>query len=83
MTVRAPEAELIVLEGDCPSEDAEMLLQRLLAAPAAIVDLQHCESLHAAVIQVLMAAEPTLRMPSTDTAVGGWLRGVLLPAVTG
>ena len=83
MTVRTAERELIVLEGECPSEEAEMLLQRLLAAPEAVVDLQRCESLHAAVIQVLLAAEPTLRLPPADTAAGNWLRAVLLPVITG
>jgi hypothetical protein len=82
MTVRTAERELIVLEGECPSEEAEMLLQRLLAAPEAVVDLQRCESLHAAVIQVLLAAEPTLRLPPADTTVGDWLRVVLLPVIT-
>jgi hypothetical protein len=82
MTVRTADAELIVLEGQCPSEEAEMLLQRLLATPAAVVDLQRCESLHAAVIQVLLAAKPTLQLPSSDTPVGRWLKAVLLPPVT-
>jgi len=82
MTVRTPEAELIVLEGTCPSEEAEMLLQRLLATPEAVVDLRRCESLHAAVIQVLLAAKPSLQLPPTDTALGTWLRALLLPPVT-
>lgn len=82
MTIRTAAPELIVVEGDCASEEAEMLLQRLLAAPAAVVDLQRCDSMHAAVIQVLLAAEPTLKLPATDTAMGNWLRAVLLPAVT-
>jgi hypothetical protein len=82
VTIRATDGESIVLEGDCPSEEAEMLLQRLLATPTAVVDLQRCESLHAAVIQVLLAAEPTLELPPTDTAMGHWLRAILLPAVT-
>jgi hypothetical protein len=82
MTVRTADGELIVLEGNCPSEEAEILLQRLLAARAAVVDLQRCESLHAAVIQVLLAAEPTLQLPAADTVLGKWLQAVLLPAVT-
>lgn len=82
MTVRTGEAEQIVLEGTCPSEEAEVLLQRLLATPEAVVDLQRCESLHAAVIQVLLAAKPNLQLPPMDTAVGRWVRAVLLPPVT-
>jgi len=83
MTVRTADAQLIVLEGACLTEEAEILLQRLLAAPAASVDLQRCESLHAAVIQVLLAAQPTLQLPPADTAIGKWLRAVLLPVVPG
>jgi hypothetical protein len=82
MTVRTGDAELIVLDGKCPSEEAEMLLQRLLATPEAVVDLQRCESLHASVIQVLLAAKPTLQLPPSDTPVGRWLSTVLLPHVT-
>ena len=82
MTVRTAEAELIVLEGKCPSEEAEVLLQRLLATPDAVVDLQGCESLHAAVIQVLLAGKPTLQLPPTDTVMGSWLRSLLLPHIT-
>ena len=66
MSVGVPERELIVLNGICGSEDAESLLQRLLAAPAATVDLRTCEGLHTAVLQVLLAAAPALRMPPGD-----------------
>jgi hypothetical protein len=77
VTLRAVDAHLIAVEGACRTEEAEILLQRLLAAPSATVDLQRCESLHAAVIQVLLAAEPTLQLPPADTAIGKWLRAVL------
>jgi hypothetical protein len=82
MTVRTADGDLIFLEGKCASEVAEVLLQRLLAAPEAVVDLRRCESLHAAVIQVLLTAKPTLQLPPTDTAIGKWLLSVLLPLVT-
>jgi hypothetical protein len=82
MTVRTAEGGRIVLEGQCPSEEAEMLLQRLLATPAAVVDLQLCESMHAAVIQVLLAAQPTLQLPPAESTLGEWMRSLLLPAVT-
>ena len=82
MTVRSSQREVIFLEGICSSEEAEILLQRLLATPTAIVDLQGCKSLHTAVLQVLLAAKPNLYLPA-DSAAGNWLRSVLLPAVTG
>jgi hypothetical protein len=66
MSVQMPQRDRIVLDGVCPSEDAETLLQRLLASPSAVVDLRSCQGLHTAVIQVLLAAEPTLHMPPPD-----------------
>lgn len=53
----------IALKGICPSEDAEALLQHLLASSAALVDWRACEAAHTAVIQVLLAAKPKLRGP--------------------
>ncbi len=47
---------VIVLEGHCPSGDAENLLQLLLSDPAAYVDWRTCEAAHTAVVQVLLAA---------------------------
>ena len=47
---------VIVLEGHCPSGDAENLLQLLLSDPVACVDWRTCEAAHTAVVQVLLAA---------------------------
>jgi hypothetical protein len=49
----------IELLGACTVEDAEILLQHLLAAPEASVDWRACESAHTAVIQVLLVAKST------------------------
>lgn len=46
----------IILAGTCPVEDAEPLLQMLLATPGAPVDWTQCRKLHTAVVQVLKAA---------------------------
>jgi hypothetical protein len=46
----------IELTGHCPVEEAETLLQHLLAMPGALVDWRGCESAHAALIQVLFVA---------------------------
>lgn len=70
MTVHTPGRDVFVLDGHCPSEDAERLLQRLLAVPSATVDLRQCQSLHTAVIQVLLAAAPSVRLPPRDSEVG-------------
>jgi hypothetical protein len=67
----------IELEGDCPSEDAEMLLQHLLTVPTASVDWRSCESAHTAVIQVLLAARPKLLGPPAGRALKDWVEPLL------
>jgi hypothetical protein len=69
MTVRRGENGTIYLEGACPVEDAEPLLQMLVAAPEAPVDWRQCEKPHTAVVQVLMAAGTVPLGPCGD----GWL----------
>ena len=48
------------LEGTCTVEEAEALLAWLQENPQGKVNLKGCEHLHAAVLQVLMAARPQL-----------------------
>ena len=67
----------IVLSDDCPSEDAEVLLQQLLALPSAAVDWRQCKSAHAAVVQLLMAAKRPLLGPPQ----GEFLRDLIEPAL--
>lgn len=73
MTIHLSADGVIELDGDCPSEEAETLLQHLLANPDATVDWRHCESAHGAVIQVLMASRPTLRGPPIGIALKKWV----------
>jgi hypothetical protein len=54
---------IVLLEGHCPSGDAEELLQALLSDPAASIDWRSCESAHTAVIQVLLAAQRDILGP--------------------
>ena len=77
MTVRVTASGTIVLEGTCPSEDAEGLLQQLLAHQPATVDWHACESAHTAVVQVLMAAKPTLLGPPAGTSLAKWVHPLL------
>lgn len=77
MTVRLTAQGEIVLEGACSSEDAEVLLQNLIAAPAARVDLRACESAHTAVIQVLLAANPNVLGPPAGAALRDWVYPIL------
>jgi len=61
MTVRATRTGAIELSGRCGAEDAEVLQQHLLAAPAITVEWTDCEQLHTAVLQVLLAGGPPMR----------------------
>jgi hypothetical protein len=63
----------ILLEGSCGSEDAESLLQLLLSMPGAVVDWQRCSMAHAAVLQVLLAARPTLRGTPRGEELARWV----------
>lgn len=58
-------------------DEAEGLLQWLQATPGAPVDLAACTHLHAANLQVLMAAAPTISAWPADDALAGWLRSAL------
>lgn len=56
MTVTIKGNGVIALTGTCPVEDAETLLQHLLASEHPKVDWTGCERAHTAVIQVLLAS---------------------------
>jgi hypothetical protein len=64
LTIVLHDAGTIRLIGVCPVDDAETLLQLLLANPTAEIDWRGCESAHAAVIQVLLVAKRPLRGPA-------------------
>ena len=69
----------VVLSGDCPLEDAEILVQRLIENGGAGVDWTQCEHAHTAVIQVLMAAKRPLKGPPS----GEFLKTQIDPALRG
>lgn len=56
MTVQLAHNGTVQLIGDCPAEDADILLQSLLEQPNGPVDWTACTSAHTAVIQVLLSA---------------------------
>lgn len=78
MTVRIATSGCIELVGACPGEDAEPLLQFLLADRAATVDWRGCRGAHTAVVQVLMAVAPKLLGPPADERLKDWVA----PAMT-
>jgi len=79
MSVSLSASGAITLEGACSSEDAEVLLQHLLGAPASMVDWRACESAHTAVIQVLLAARPGLLGPPLNPQLAQWVQPLLAP----
>lgn len=82
MSVRRTQDGTIVLQGHCPVEDAELLLQLVQETPAASLDWTRSVHLHTAVLQVIVAARPTLLGPCGDAWVGRWL-GIGLGARAG
>ncbi len=75
MSVRL-DGTIIRLEGRCHVEDAEPLLVLLQAEPGRIVDCVGAESLHTAVIQVLIAFGPPVRGETSDGFVRRWVAPV-------
>lgn len=73
MTVRRSEHGTLVLEGICPVEDAEVLLQLLQTGPAAALDWTKCRQMHTAVLQVILASGIVPQGPCGDALVRQWL----------
>ena len=77
MTVTIKGDGVVALTGSCPVEDAEALLQHLLASENAKVDWSACESAHTAVIQVLLASGITPRGDPRGIFLRDHVSGVL------
>lgn len=78
MTIALKTDGTIELIGSCPVEDAEVLLQHLLATPNAAIDWRGCEWAHTAVIQVLLVAKS---FPA-GTPTGPFLRDYVGPLLS-
>jgi hypothetical protein len=72
MSVRLADG-VIVLEGDCPVDEAEALLDLLLANPNAPVDWTGCNQLHTSVIQVLIVARRSMKGEPGNTFLRRWI----------
>ena len=83
MTVRRSDNGMLVLEGVCPVEDAEALLQLLQTEPAAALDWTRCRQMHTAVLQVILASGMIPRGLCGDALVRQWLAPKLLEAADG
>jgi hypothetical protein len=81
MTVRVAEDGKIVLAGNCLVEDAETLVRRLLADPAAEVDWCACDQAHTAVVQVLLACGRSIQGPPRAIFLRNWIEPLLAGSV--
>jgi hypothetical protein len=68
---------VVYLSGHCRVEDAETLAALLQPSEGVTVDISGCDSLHAAVVQVLLAFDA----PVVGAPVDPFLRNRLLPAL--
>ena len=73
MSVRLHDNGHILLEGHCPAEDAENLLQLLQINPGSPVDWTQCAYLHTAVLQVILAVRPARVGSCGDAWVRQWV----------
>lgn len=72
MTICRAADGTIVLDGACPVEDAEPLLQMLLATPQSPIDWSRCRKPHTAVVQILIAADRVPIGPCGDGWIAQW-----------
>ncbi len=76
MTVRR-DGDVIHLEGDCPVEDAEMLVGLLEGSVGRAIDLSQCRSVHSAIIQLLLRFKPVLQ----GEPQSAFLREMIVPGL--
>jgi hypothetical protein len=78
VSVRRHEDGTILLEGHCPVEDAEPLLQLLQATPKVPLDWGQCIHLHTAVLQVILATHARRLGSCGDLWVRRWVQDELV-----
>ncbi|HEY0838017.1 MAG TPA: hypothetical protein VGE72_29165 [Azospirillum sp.] len=65
------DGSVIRLEGHCPVEEAEQLLELLQGGASVSLDLGECRSVHTAVLQLLLASgAPVATAPADDLLAG-------------
>jgi len=67
--------DVVVLGGTCSSDQAEQLLQLLLAHPNASIDWRHVIDAHTAIVQILIGAERRMVGPPNSD----FLRNMVAP----
>jgi hypothetical protein len=73
MSLRQDPDGTIVLFGSCPVDEAEPLHRMLLSVSSAQVDWTQCSHLHSAIVQLIVAARPTINGPCGDQFVDRWI----------
>ena len=71
------DGDVVYLSGHCRVEDAETLAALLQPSGGVTVEISGCDSLHAAVVQVLLAFDA----PVVGAPIEAFLRDRLLPAL--
>ncbi len=71
------DGDVVYLSGHCRVEDAETLAALLQPSEGVAVDISECDSLHAAVVQVLLA----FGAPVVGAPIEPFLRDRLFPAL--
>jgi len=77
MTVEVGSGAAIRLTNVCPLEDAEPLLQALLASPGRQVDWSGCKTAHTAVVQVLLAIRPAMIGQPSSQFLQTWVEPLI------
>ena len=67
----------VSLQGVCTVEDAEPLLQWLLAHPGGKVQMKECVNLHSAVLQTLLVGQAQCLGRPEDAGLHAWLEATL------
>ncbi|MDQ2103636.1 hypothetical protein [Azospirillum isscasi] len=67
------EGTTIRLEGACPVEEAERLLELLQSGTPTGIDMGGCRSVHTAVLQLLLASPLPIHAPADEPLLAGLL----------
>jgi hypothetical protein len=78
MSLRRDDDGTIVLFGGCSVDEAEPLHRMLLSDRSAKLDWTRCTHLHSAILQLILAAQPSLIGPCGDPFVARWICGKCL-----
>jgi hypothetical protein len=75
MTIRRAD-NVVLLEDVCPVDDAEILMRHLQSG-ASVIDWGGCAHLHAACLQVILAARLPVRGATANAALLRWVQPLL------